>query len=123
MDGDPAIAGVGDGDAQDLAAAHGVAGEMEMNGITAEHPLLPEVVEARIANTAAAISVIHGVAAHPGGIGAFHDDVAREIRDFATELATAGVLLRERLVDFERRPVDAHDAPLLGPHFILIILG
>ena len=123
VDRHPAIARIDDRDAQHLAAAHGVADEMEMDRVAAEHAFLAEMCEAGVADAAAAVGMIHRVTTHAGGIGAFHDDIAGEIGDFAAEFAAAGMFFREGLVEFKGSAVDPRDAPLLGAQLGLIVFG
>src|ERR1019366_2213024 len=109
VDGQPAVGGIPDGTADDGAAAHRVADEMEMQGIPAQHAFLAEMAELRVAERAGRVPVKHRMAALPLGIGRLDDDVAAQVGDFAVEFAAAQVLVFERRVERNLRAVDALD--------------
>ncbi len=104
-----------------LAAAHRVADQMKVNRISPQHVFFAQMREAGVADAAAAVAVIKRVAADTFGVGRFDGDVAREVRDFATEIAAAEVLVRERLVERERAAVDLFDDPFFGLHLLRFI--
>src|ERR1043166_7550432 len=114
MNGDPAIARIPNARAEHATAAHRVAHQMKVNRIFAEQAFLAQVAELRVRNSAVAVAMIHGVAAHTVRLGGFDDNVAREVRDFTARDARAEMFVSERLVQRERRTVDGDDEALLG---------
>src|SRR4051812_25770254 len=83
VNGDPAIVAIPDRGAEDIAAAHRVADEVIVNGISAQDVFLAEMAKLRVADRSFRITVIHGVPAHAMGIGRFDDDIAAQIADDA----------------------------------------
>src|SRR5436309_614735 len=82
---------------------------MEMNRILAEQAFFAKVSKLRVRNSAAAVAVIHGMAAHTVRFGRFDDDVARKVRHLAPRDAGAEMLIRQRLVEREGRSIDRLD--------------
>ena len=99
VDRDPAIVRIDDGGAEHAAAAHGVGDAMEVNRVTAEHPFLAEMREPGVADPAAAVAMIHRVAADAVRSRALDDHVAAQIGHLAAIRAGAVVLDRERRVE------------------------
>ena len=114
VDGHPAIVRIDDRDADDAAAAHRVADQVVVDGIAPQHAFLAQMGEAGVADAAGAVAMVHGVAAAAFRIGAFDDDVARQVGDLAAELALAQVLVSQRLVQVQRQAVDLGDPPRLA---------
>ena len=119
VDGDPAVVGIPDARAEHAAAAHGVAHEVEVDGVFAEHAVLAQVPELRVAEAARGVAVIHRVPAHAGRVGGLDDDIAREVGDFATSHAHAVVRLKERTIQGEHRAGDGREHALLRAHRFL----
>ena len=122
VNGDPTIVAVPDRAALDVAAAHGVAGEMKVDGVATEDVFLAEMTELGVAEAARGTVVIHRVAAHLK-IGRFDDDVAAEIRDFRAIVAGAEVVERERLGEGQRDLVDLGDDAFFGVDVLVAIDG
>src|SRR5262249_36455101 len=127
VDGQPAVAAVPDGGADDVAAAHRVAAEVVVQGIAAEDAFLAQVAELRVADRAGGIAVVHGVPAL-AGVGGLDDHVPAQVRDLAAVIAAAEVVLLQRLVENQPGAVDSLDEAFLGqwrlgPAGVLVTAG
>ena len=120
MDGHPAVVAIDDRSADHPAAAHGIFDEVEMNRVTAKDALLPQMREPRVADPASAELMVDRVAADALRIGALDDHIAREIGDFAAQLARAEVNICKRPIERERHAVDLRDDALLGLQLLTV---
>ena len=92
---------VPDRGADDRAAAHRVAAQVEVDAVAAQIVFFAEVAKLGVTDRTGRVLVIHGVAAHPVRIGRFDHDVAREVGDFAPETIVREVGESQRLVEFD----------------------
>src|SRR5262249_48706114 len=109
VDGDPAVVGIDDGDAEHAAAAHRVADQVIVNGVATQDAFLAKMGEAGIADPAGAAPVVHGVAAYPGRIGTSDAHISRKVGRLAADLAPARVLVRQRLIEVDGGAVNPGD--------------
>ena len=76
MNRDPTVVRVDYGDAEHSRAAHCFADQMEVYWVSPQFAFLPEMGETGVADTALAVSMVHGVTTDAIRIGAFDDDVS-----------------------------------------------
>ena len=98
VDRDPAVAAVPERRPDDGAAAHRVAGQVEVEAVLAEDPLLAQVAELGVADRAGRAAVVHRVAASLGGVGRLDDDVSAQVGDLAAVVSLAQVVLLQGAV-------------------------
>ena len=113
VDGDPAVVRIPDARAEHAAAAHGVAHEVKMDRVFAEHAAFAEVPELRVADAARRVAMIHRVAADAGRLGGLDDDIAREEGDLAAHQTFAEVDVGQWLIERERVAFDLCDHAFL----------
>ena len=87
---------------------------MEVNAVTTEHALFPEVAKLRVVNGTRRAAVKHRVPACLRGISGLDDDVAAEIGDLAAHVAFDDVRVRERRIEREGVAVHCFKRALLG---------
>src|SRR5262249_6588531 len=93
---------------------HRVAYQVIVQAVTAEHALLAEVTELRIADGPGRVAMIHRVPANAVRLGRFDDDVAAEVGHLATIAARAEMVVLERSVERDLRAIHRFDRALLG---------
>src|SRR5581483_4500099 len=89
--GEPAVLAVPQRCADDGAAAHRIAHQMEVQHVAAKRAALAETAELGVADRAGRAVVVHRVATR-GGVGRLDDDVAAQVGDLAAIRAAADVV-------------------------------
>ncbi len=109
------LCAVPDGGADDVAAAHGVADEVVVDAVAAEHALLAEMAKLGVADRAGGMAMVHGMAAHAAGVGRLDHDIAAQVGHLAAELRAVGRVLEiERRIQCQRGVTEGADDPFLG---------
>src|SRR5262249_47733191 len=108
-----AVAAVPDRGADHVAAAHGVADQVVVQAVAAQHAGLAQVAELGVADGPGRVLVIHRMAALSLRIGRLNDDVAAEIGDLAPVKAIPQVPEVERGAQGQLVTVHGLDGPFL----------
>lgn len=117
VDREPPVLAVPDRVTDHGVAPHGVAAQVEVQGVAAERALLAQVAELGVGERPGRAAVIHGVPADTSGVGGFDHHIAAQVRDLAAEITVAEVGHLQRLVERDLAAIDRSDGSFLGGRF------